>query len=172
MNEPTKKRPLLGLNLGCGNKPVEFCLNVDCRKTDITDLVFDANVVPYPFEDGRFDFIYALDIIEHLNDVMPVMEELHRILAPGGHINIRTTAWDREQSFRDPTHKHWFTLNSFDVFDPTKQFGRDYHWYTTKKFRVLKAERSGEELEFMLYKARRGEEISPDEMTAQFGSRG
>jgi predicted SAM-dependent methyltransferase len=161
---------VIGLNLGCGNRRIGNCINVDLRKTDITDMNFNANEMPYPFENERFEIIFALDIIEHLDDVMKVMEELHRILKPGGVIHIRTTAWDTEQSYRDPTHKHWFTLQTFDVFDPTKQFGRDYHWYTQKKLRVLEARRDGEELVFELYKSKDSEQISAEEMIKRHGT--
>jgi SAM-dependent methyltransferase len=48
-----------------------------------------------PAEDGSFDAIIALDVIEHLFDTDVFLRELYRVLAPGGHMIIGTPnlAW-------------------------------------------------------------------------------
>jgi hypothetical protein len=44
------------------------------------------------------------------------MEELHRISKPNGVIEIWTPHFSHPNSFNDPTHKHHFTLGTFDYF--------------------------------------------------------
>jgi SAM-dependent methyltransferase len=41
-----------------------------------------------PFAKGTFDFIVAADVLEHLHDLDPVVEELDRLLVPGGRLVI------------------------------------------------------------------------------------
>lgn len=41
-----------------------------------------------PFEDGSFDTVSLLDVIEHIYDQRSVLRELHRILRPGGRIIV------------------------------------------------------------------------------------
>lgn len=140
------------LNLGCGMLEFPDCLNVDIRKTPIVHQVWDLEQMPWPFEDEQFAKVYAYDIIEHLTDVIKAMEEIHRILKSRGWVIIRTTSWKTEQSFRDPTHKHFFTLESFDYFDRSTQVGKDYGFYSEKKFKILHRYEDGQELMFEMRK--------------------
>ena len=64
------------------------------------------------------DTAIAKDIIEHMLWVVPFMDECWRIVKPGGKLLIRTTYFQYEQGYKDPTHFHFFTLDSFDFFDP------------------------------------------------------
>ena len=41
-----------------------------------------------PFAGGTFDFIVAADVLEHLVDLEPVVEELGRLLASGGRLVV------------------------------------------------------------------------------------
>jgi SAM-dependent methyltransferase len=37
-----------------------------------------------PFEDGRFDVVTTFDVLEHIEDDLSALTELHRVLRPGG----------------------------------------------------------------------------------------
>lgn len=148
--EKTKK--FQNLNLGCGEREFPDCLNVDMRKTNICDLQMNLEKLPWPFPDERFESVFAFDIIEHFTDVLGAMEEIHRVLKPGGIVYIHTSFWLSENSFTDPTHKHFFTLRSFNFFDPETEEGKKYHYYTKKKFKVEVAQVDHQELYFELRK--------------------
>jgi SAM-dependent methyltransferase len=60
--------------------------------------------------------IYCDGIIEHLTDVVRVMEELHRIARAGARVIIITPYFSSVDAFTDPTHKHYFSARSFDYF--------------------------------------------------------
>jgi SAM-dependent methyltransferase len=128
----------------------EKVLNVDRVAMVGVDEVVDLNIVPWPWPDGSFSNILALDIIEHLDNIMLVMDECWRVLAIGGRMQIRTTNWQTSQSYTDPTHKHWFNLESFDFLDPATRWGRDDAWYTVRKWRKVDAKPDGNELTFTL----------------------
>ena len=62
MGSPAKLRKL---NLGSGNYPLKDHINVDFIESLKPDVVHDLNVVPYPFESGAFDRIFASHVFEH-----------------------------------------------------------------------------------------------------------
>lgn len=103
------------------------------------DVAHDLNVFPYPWADNSWDYIEAVDIVEHLKADLPqVMDELWRILRPTGHLYIHTAETGSWQLFTDPTHVRGFTLESFDYFDPkTKWGGHSDYDYTDRKWQVV-----------------------------------
>jgi predicted SAM-dependent methyltransferase len=106
------------LDLGCGNRKKEGSVGVDLNPGTNADIIHDLNVFPYPFEDSAFEKIYADNVIEHLDNVVKVMEELYRISKPEGIIIIKVPFFRSRYAFIDPTHKHYFTTESFTYFDP------------------------------------------------------
>lgn len=142
----------MNVNLGCGETKLQGAVNVDYRKTDAVDVIHDLRKYPWPFEDCQFDNIVAKDIIEHMLEVIPFLDECWRILKPGGHIRIRTTYFMSEQSYRDPTHFHFFTLESFDFFDPDTILGNLYGWYSDRKWKICSRDIDGQETIFKLQK--------------------
>jgi SAM-dependent methyltransferase len=66
-------------------------LDVGCRSAKIPGaVVHDLNVFPYPLKDSSFEHVVIQDVIEHVQDPIRVMEELHRILRPDGRPQLRT----------------------------------------------------------------------------------
>jgi SAM-dependent methyltransferase len=47
-------------------------------------------VPPLPYADASFDLVYALSVFTHLPEALqrPWMEELRRVLVPGGHLVV------------------------------------------------------------------------------------
>ena len=112
----------------------------------------DLTQYPWPFEDYQFNNAIAKDIIEHVLFVVPFIDECWRIIKPTGHLYIRTSYFMSEQSYKDPTHLHYFTLESFDFFDPDTATGAAYPWYTQRKWTVVRRAIDGQELIFDLQK--------------------
>lgn len=142
----------MNINIGCGDKRYEGAVGIDFRETEAVDVVHDLSVYPWPFEDAQFKNAFAKDIIEHMVEVIPFLEECWRILEPGGMLYIRTTYFMSEQAYRDPTHYHFFTLESFDYFDPDTTMGKNYGWYSDKKWKICRKAISGQETVFHLQK--------------------
>jgi SAM-dependent methyltransferase len=124
--------PTTKLNLGCGMTRFDGFTGVDRIPTDAADVVHDLNQFPYPWPDNSVQEILMDNTLEHLNDVVAVMEELHRILVPGGRAIIIVPYAKSEGAFADPTHKHFFTERSLDYFNGKYE----YSYYSKAKFSV------------------------------------
>jgi SAM-dependent methyltransferase len=113
------------LNLGCGRQHREGCINVDRVEQVRPDLVWDLDRYPYPLPDSHFERIFASDVIEHLQDVAAFMQEVHRLLVPGGIVEITTPHFSCANSFTDPTHRHHLGYFSLDYF--TRESPLDFY---------------------------------------------
>ncbi len=59
-----------------------------------------------PFDDGQFELVSALDVIEHTADDMAVLSECRRVLAPGGHLLVTVPAFMFLWSHNDVLNAH------------------------------------------------------------------
>lgn len=124
------------LNLGCGRKKLEGYLGVDKIKTEETDILHDLDARPFPFNDNSVAEIMADNVLEHVKELLPTMEELYRILEPNGILKIRVPYAKSDAAFKDPTHKNFFTEDTFNYFSES----HDFSFYTKARFKVEKAE--------------------------------
>ena len=55
----------------------------------------EGDALALPFDDGEFDRIIAAEILEHIPDDRTAMEELFRVLKPGGvlAVTVQTDCW-------------------------------------------------------------------------------
>lgn len=120
-------------NLGAGRDWMEGAVNIDFFAEN-ADVRHDLNVVPYPFADDSFDEIFAMNIIEHLDDVVGVMREIHRIGVDGCVVNIRVPHFRSACLYEDVTHKHGFAWKSFDIF---LEDGAVYGEYAEFRYEIL-----------------------------------
>jgi predicted SAM-dependent methyltransferase len=125
------------LDLGCGNKKRPGAIGVDFNDRTAADIVHNLNSFPYPFEDGSIDEVYLDNTLEHLEDVIRVMEEIYRIVRPGGKVNVIVPYFRSLWAFTDPTHRHYFGINSFAFFDPDHIICQRYD-YSLARFKTEK----------------------------------
>jgi len=119
------------LNIGCGRRHREGALNLDISAEVGADVVHDLNVLPWPFEDGQFEQVFAYDVLEHVDDVPRVLEEIHRISTTGALLCVTVPHFSSANAFTDVTHRHWFGWHSFDPFDATHALSH----YSRARFR-------------------------------------
>lgn len=104
------------LNLGCGNNKQIEEIGVDILPGESVDVVADLDGNRLPFLDNSIDIIRSNHCFEHLANTVQVMEEVHRILKPGGIAEITVPHVSNIGFFQDPTHKRPFTYGTFDYF--------------------------------------------------------
>jgi len=123
------------LDLGCGTAKTKGSYGIDIADLEGVDLVYDLNVVPYPFDSETFDWVIMNDILEHLDNPIDVIREVHRILKKGGKLYIRVLYWNHKYNYSDPQHKHAFTEIYFEFFT-----GKRRAYYFDFKFEDMKVE--------------------------------
>jgi len=125
------------LDLGCGRRKSPHAVGVDIAVDSDADSICDLNKTPYPFKDNSFDKIRAADVLEHLDDVLKVMEELYRISKPGAKINIASPHFTSHNFYTDFTHKRAFGVRSFDFFSSQPSTLVKY-MPTKARFKIIK----------------------------------
>lgn len=124
------------IHLGCGLKKIEGAVGVDMRSDTQADIIHDLNKFPYPFSNSEFNRVICDNILEHLEDIIKVMEEIHRIAKIGSKVVVIVPHFSSDDSFTDITHKHFFSRRSFDYFSPDKS---PFPFYSKAKFKINKA---------------------------------
>jgi SAM-dependent methyltransferase len=99
-------------------------------------VLMDLDSFPYPFRDRSFDAIYAFSVIEHLDDLVQTMTELHRLLRPGGFVAVLTPHFSNDGSYVDPTHRSHLSARSFDYFVDGTEVCSTYGFYSNVRFRL------------------------------------
>jgi SAM-dependent methyltransferase len=121
------------LSVGCGRRaPEPGLVRLDRSPEVQPDIAWNLDDFPYPLENSSFSKIECIDVIEHLEDIPRVMEEFHRVLEPGGLLQIMTPHFSSANSFVDPTHRWHLSYFSFDYFCD----GHDLSYYSTARYRM------------------------------------
>jgi len=134
------------LDLGCGpqinNKfDANELYGIDVRASDNNNIKSaDLSIESIPFPDNYFDFVTAFDFLEHVprviyaphrrNCFVELMNEVYRVLKPGGLFFSSTPAYPRPEAFQDPTHVNIITENTF-----TRYFDVDFRWASMYGFK-------------------------------------
>jgi len=129
--------PQINLHLGAGTKILSNYINHDIAPLDGIDVVHDLNIYPWPWADNSIDSILAIDLIEHLDNFLSVMAEIHRILKPGGILTLKVPYWNSVYAHADPTHKRGFHEFTFHFFDPDSHWCKQRPYYTNTRFKII-----------------------------------
>lgn len=104
--------------------------NLDYTTTDLLSPIADvkADICDLPFEDNSYDVILCNHVLEHIPDDTKAMQELYRVMKPGGYgifqipqdLNRETTFEDN--SITDKAER----AKIFGQYDHVRVYGRDY----------------------------------------------
>jgi SAM-dependent methyltransferase len=146
------------LDLGCGyapRNPLNQSVLHGCDLLDISsiaeptyfeykkvDLVRET--IPYP--DHFFASVSAFDFLEHVprhsvnqdgkptSPFIALMNEIHRVLLPGGILIASTPAYPHPEAFQDPTHVNIITVKTHEYFCGNEPYASRYGF--VGRFRV------------------------------------
>ena len=137
----------VALDLGCGANPRNhykadsfMALDQFPVTNKESDWYLQADLVwePIPLGDNSVDYVTAFDFIEHIPRVVYVdkeakypfidlMNEIWRVLKPGGLFYSSTPAFPHAAAFQDPTHVNIITPDTWgEYFDNVKRWASPY----------------------------------------------
>jgi len=107
----------LRVELGCGKCKTEGYIGIDKEPFPCVDIVYDLNRgIPLP--DECAERILAHNLIEHLDDLVEIMGEIHRVLILGGQVEIISPHYLSPYAWGDPTHRLALSEVSMLYFTP------------------------------------------------------
>lgn len=142
----TVTEPLLEgkcLNIGCGRDIKKGWVNLDRQDAPGIDVVADLerlSLNPLPFPNDTFDGMLMSHVIEHITNVLPMMEELYRVAKPGCELVIRCPHGASDDADEDPTHVRRMFHGSFLAFAQPYYWRADYGYrgdWTTNQVLLL-----------------------------------
>ena len=105
-----KRRGLRAIDLGAAHGKPEGYEGIDRHGSDHVGDIF---VVLATLDDSSVGVVRAHDFLEHVKDKVRLMNELYRVLTPGGMLLTHTPSTDGRGAFQDPTHVSFWNENSF-----------------------------------------------------------
>jgi len=122
----------LSIDLGCGAQPANPLQAAQVQGLDLharpeSDvLACDLFLGTIPLESASVDVVVARNFIEHVPRAavaestrfpfLELMNEIHRVLKPGGYFYSRTPAYPMQEAFQDPTHVNIITEATFPCY--------------------------------------------------------
>lgn len=127
------------LELGCGNrKRLENSIGIDMLDYPCVDIVGDLNEVLQAFPAESVNLITSHHVFEHLDDLEEMLDELARVLRPGGKLEIAVPHFSNPYYFSDATHKSFFGLYTLCYFSSGSNFKRKVPSYKRQlNFEIL-----------------------------------
>jgi SAM-dependent methyltransferase len=119
----------LRLNLGCGRNVLAGWVNLDWKALPGVDVVADLGRcadAPLPFADDAADEFLLSHVLEHVDDTLALMQELHRIARAGARAWIRVPHGGSDDAWEDPTHRRAYFPGSFGYFSQPYYWRADY----------------------------------------------
>jgi SAM-dependent methyltransferase len=146
------------LDLGCGDVPknpysADEVYGVDIRP-NLGANIISANLAiqSIPFTENYFDSVSAYDFLEHIPRLIVdlssqtsffpfirLMDEIWRVLIPGGRLYAVTPAYPSHKSFVDPTHVNFISKKTHEYFTGEQPLARMYGFMG--HFKVLRTAR-------------------------------
>jgi len=104
--------------------------NLEYTTTDLLSPIADvkADICNLPFDDNSYDIILCNHVLEHIPDDTKAMQELYRVMKPGGYgIFQIPQELDREVTFEDDSITDKAErAKIFGQYDHVRVYGRDY----------------------------------------------
>lgn len=129
----------LCLDIGCGSKKQKDFVGIDYRPLEGVDIVWDIEDTPWPLPAGSVKTAVATHVLEHINPhkgvFIEVMNEIWRVLKPGGQFAFVVPYAGSYGYYQDPTHCNPINETTLAYFDPEHEAGM-YDYYKPKPWKI------------------------------------
>ena len=124
------------LDLACGGKKQPGFVGIDYRKEEGVDIIHDLEKFPWPLPNECATLAMASHIVEHINPhggvFIAFINEVWRVLKPGGEFLIAAPYATSQGMFRDPTHCNFINEETWCYFDPLDK------WYKSLLYEIYR----------------------------------
>lgn len=135
-----KDKTGIRLDIGCGkDKQGPEWVGIDYRQYGDVDIVWDLEKTPWPLKDESVLVAAASHVLEHINPhkgiFINVMDEIWRVLKPGGQLAFVVPYAGSPGYWQDPTHCNGISEVTVYYFDPLHESNL-YQKYTPKPWKI------------------------------------
>lgn len=134
------------INVGCGNNIIKGYINIDYKEHTGVDLINNLEEAKLPFNNDSIEEIYGSHVLEHIKNILPLMEEFHRIIKPNGIAIFRVPYGSSDDAYEDPTHVRNYFINSWGFYSQPFFWKADYgykgDWVTEEIILVMNSKLS------------------------------
>ena len=146
INKLLKEKSGIRLDIGGGAGPNPGFVNIDILDLPEVDIVWDIEETPWPLPDECVTIATASHIFEHINPhkgvFIKVMDEVWRVLKPGGQLAFVVPYAESPGYIQDPTHCNPINETTMHYFDPDPEhanMGQSlYAFYRPKPWKIIK----------------------------------
>lgn len=127
------------LDLGSGGKQRPGFYAVDHLMLPGVDIIADLNQAFSLLPDNSVCELYSRHTLEHVQQFLPLMREIHRVCRADAVIEIIVPHFSNVYGFSDPTHVRFFglyTMNYFVAAEDQPRLRRVPAFYTDVRFAV------------------------------------
>lgn len=132
------------LDIGGGSNPNPGFVNIDILPLKEVDIVWDLEKTPWPLPDESVITATASHVLEHINPhkgvFINVMNEIWRVLKPGGQFAFVVPHAESHGYAQDPTHCNMINETTMHYFDPDPEYRSMgpslYNFYRPKPWKI------------------------------------
>lgn len=143
-----KKDNKVRLDLACGSNKQKGYIGVDITKENTqADIEWDLlKKYPWPWEDNSVDEVFASHFLEHIPKgdsfqapIYQFMDEIYRILKPGGIARFISPYYTSVRAVQDPTHHQFISEPMFNYFSKKwREINKLTHYPVKCDFEIVK----------------------------------
>lgn len=131
---------MLKINLGSGANYRKEYVNIDANKNVKADLYLNLETDALPYPDSSVDYILMMHVLEHIQNIVHLLNECHRILKPDGILELEVpnaaSLAGIENAFGDIFHVRFFSPTALWMLTGSRDV-EDYRLTELKKWLII-----------------------------------